>query len=125
MILSIPFQTTDWNALPAVEQGGESGTAYRRTLTFGDLRIRCVEYSAGYKADHWCERGHILYCVEGEIMTELSDGTTFTLKKGMSYQVSDYISSHRSYTISGAKLFIIDGGFLNPVKTVHKKGIWM
>lgn len=109
---TIPFQTTDWNAAPATVHQGETGTAYWKTLQYNDLRIRRVEYSKNYKADHWCRRGHILYCIEGEITSELSDGRTFTLSAGMSYQVSDDVSEHRSTSVNGATLLIIDGGFL-------------
>jgi hypothetical protein len=109
---TIPFHTTDWSAVPATRHQGESGYALWHTLSFGDLRIRLVEYSAGYIADHWCEQGHILYCLEGELDTELKDGSMVRLFPGMSYQVSDGLSAHKSRTSVGAKLFIVDGGFL-------------
>jgi hypothetical protein len=109
---TIPFQTTDWNAAPRTVHPGKTGTAYWKTLQYGDLRIRKVEYSKNYRADHWCKRGHILYCLEGEIISELADGRIFTLTAGMSYQVSDDASSHRSFSKNGATLLIIDGGFL-------------
>ncbi|MFZ6000842.1 MAG: DHCW motif cupin fold protein [Bacteroidota bacterium] len=108
----IPFQVTDWSQYPETVHAGESGEAKWKTLSFGDLRIRQVEYSANYKADHWCSKGHIIYCIEGEFTTELSDGRTFTLTPGMTYQVSDDLSFHRSTTKTGVKLLIIDGGFL-------------
>jgi len=70
---------------------------------------RLVEYSAGYLADHWCDLGHVLYVIEGELDTELRDGRTFRLLPGMSYQVSDRgDAAHRSSTQTGAKLFIVD-----------------
>ena len=87
--------------------------------------MRLVEYSAGYKANHWCKKGHILFCLEGELTTELKDGRQFILKKGMSYQVSDDVSAHRSSTVTGAKLFIVDGGFLQIEKMKFERGIWM
>jgi hypothetical protein len=108
----IPFQTTDWEAITPVVYPGETGTAQWRTREFGNLRIRMVDYSENYKADHWCEKGHIVFCVEGEMTTELSDGSLFVLKKGMSYTVSDRLSSHRSVTQKGARIFIVDGAFL-------------
>jgi quercetin dioxygenase-like cupin family protein len=104
----IPFSTTDWSTIPAVEHQGESGMAYWRTRNFGDIRVRMVEYSAGYLADHWCVKGHILFCIEGELQTELDDGRTFALKPGMSYQVADNAEAHRSSTAHGARLFIVD-----------------
>lgn len=109
---SIPFQITDWESVPVTEHPGESGVAFWKTLQFGDLRIRMVEYSANYLADHWCSKGHIIYCIEGEMECELSDGKKRILSKGMTYEVSDGMSSHRSFSKDGVKLLIIDGGFL-------------
>ena len=121
----VPFQTIDWSHLETTEHKGETGIANWRTIQWGDLRVRVVEYSPGYKANHWCTKGHILLVLEGELITELTDGRTFTLKPGMSYQVSDDVSAHRSYTTQGAKLFIVDGGFLQIKKRYLPKGIWM
>jgi hypothetical protein len=104
----IPFATTDWSDIEHTEHGGESGLAYWRTCNFGDLRVRMVEYTPGYLADHWCEKGHILLCLEGELHTELEDGRTFVLTPGTSYQVADHAEPHRSSTSTGAKLFIVD-----------------
>jgi hypothetical protein len=109
---TIPFQTTDWNTTPFTVHPGETGTAYWKTLNYGNLRIRKVKYSENYKADHWCSLGHILYCLEGEIVSELADGRSFSLSAGMSYQVSNGASSHRSISKNGATLLIIDGDFL-------------
>lgn len=105
---SIPFSTTDWSQVESTEHKGERGHALWRTRQFGDVRVRMVEYSAGYEADHWCAKGHILLCLEGELHTELQDGRVFTLRPGMGYQVADNAESHRSSTESGAKLFIVD-----------------
>lgn len=121
----VPFQTTDWSTVTRTEHAGERGIAHWRTLQWGDLRIRYVEYSAGYQANHWCTKGHILFCLEGELTTELRDGRMFVLKPGMSYQVSDEESAHRSFTETGAKLFIVDGGFLNVEKKRIQRGVWM
>lgn len=108
-IPTLPFTVTDWGAVPATVHAGETGEATWRTFTIGDLRVRMVEYSAGYLADHWCDRGHVLYVLEGELETELRDGRTFSLKPGMSYQVSDHgDAAHRSSTRTGARLFIVD-----------------
>jgi hypothetical protein len=107
-IEAFPFATTDWEGIPVVEAQGTSGTARRRTLQLGEIRVRLVEYSPGYSADHWCEKGHILYCLGGSLQTELRDGRTMTLTAGMSYQVGDGIDAHRSSTVTGAKLFIVD-----------------
>jgi hypothetical protein len=108
-IPSLPFTVTDWAGMPVTEHKGETGKAAWRTFSVGDLRVRMVEYSAGYQADHWCDRGHVLYVLEGELDTELRDGRKFKLMAGMSYQVSDFgDAAHRSSTRTGAKLFIVD-----------------
>jgi hypothetical protein len=104
----IPFGTTDWVAVPPTTHKGEVGTATWRTRQFGDIRVRMVEYSPGYVADHWCEKGHILLCIDGELTTDLRDGRAFTLRPGMSYQVADGAEPHRSHTAKGARLFIVD-----------------
>src|SRR6185369_3839155 len=109
---AIPFQAVDWSAIPKTEHPGETGKALWQTLRFNGLRIRLVEYSAGYMADHWCQVGHIVHCLEGEFISELEHGEKFILKKGMSYVVSDDMSSHRSSTKLGVKLLIMDGAFL-------------
>ena len=107
-ISGIPFGITDWSQIPRTEHRGERGAAYWRTQHFGDIRVRMVEYSPGYLADHWCQKGHVLLCVEGELETDLTDGRTFKLTPGMSYQVADGAEPHRSHTAKGARLFIVD-----------------
>jgi quercetin dioxygenase-like cupin family protein len=107
-IAAIPFGTTDWSDIAPIEHKGDVGTAFWRTRNFGSIRVRMVEYTPGYTADHWCSKGHILLCLEGELHTELEDGRRFILKPGMSYQVADNAEPHRSTTATGAKLFIVD-----------------
>ncbi|MDY7532881.1 DHCW motif cupin fold protein [Pseudomonas sp. Bout1] len=107
-LTAIPFGTTDWSKIEPVLHPGETGSAYWRTCQFGSTRVRRVEYSAGYLADHWCWRGHILLCLEGELHTELEDGRQFTLTAGMSYQVGNDMEGHRSSTRLGATLFVVD-----------------
>ena len=104
----MPFGTTNWETVERTEHKGETGTAYWRTRQFGAIRVRMVEYTAGYLADHWCSKGHVLLCLEGELHTELQDGRMFVLKPGMSYQVADNAEAHRSFTATGAKLFVVD-----------------
>jgi len=104
----IPFGITDWSSVPTTERRGLSGLALWRTIDCGGIRVRMVEYTPGYVSDHWCTKGHILLCLEGELHTELEDGRTFVLKPGMSYQVADNAEPHRSSTPVGAKLFIVD-----------------
>jgi len=107
-ISDLPFGTTDWAAVPATRHAGETGEALWRTRQFGDVRVRMVEYSPGYRADHWCAKGHFLLVIEGELTTELADGRVFVLRPGTSYQVADGAEPHRSRTAAGARLFIVD-----------------
>ena len=108
-IQDIPFGTTDWSAVEATAHPGETGSALWRMRDFGEIRVRMVEYSPDYRADHWCEKGHILLCLAGELTTVLADGRTFVLTPGMSYQVADNADAHRSSTgPAGATLFIVD-----------------
>lgn len=104
----IPFETTDWSVVERTEHKGEQGVAYWRTCQFGSIRVRLVEYTPGYLADHWCSKGHILLCLESELITELQNGRKFVLTLGMSYQVSDNMEPHRSFTPVGAKLYVVD-----------------
>jgi len=107
-ISDIPFGTTEWAMIEPTEHPGEFGTAVWRTRTFGAIRVRMVEYSVGFRADHWCDKGHILLCLSGELETELRDGRRFRLRPGVSYQVADGAELHRSYSATGATLFIVD-----------------
>ena len=108
----IPFQLIDWSKIDKTEHEGQTGSSTWQTREFEGLRIRIVEYTAGYLADHWCRKGHIVHCLEGAFVSELENGELFTLTAGMSYIVSDNLSSHRSVSESGVKLLIIDGDFL-------------
>jgi len=106
---ALPFTTTDWSTIAPTTHPGVRGVATWRTFTAGALRVRLVEYSKDYLADHWCDRGHVLFVVAGVLHTELRDGRTFALTAGMSYQVSNHgDASHRSSTEHGATLFIVD-----------------
>jgi quercetin dioxygenase-like cupin family protein len=108
----IAFETIDWTDVEKIAHQGETGTAYWQTKLYDGLRIRLVEYSENYVADHWCKKGHIVHCLEGAFVSELENGETFTLTKGMSYVVADEMSSHKSIAKNGVKLLIIDGDFL-------------
>jgi hypothetical protein len=107
-ILDVPFHTTDWSQVTATTHPGEGGVAYWRTREIGNIRVRMVEYSPGYLADHWCERGHVLLVLKGELVTELKNGESHVLRAGQSYQVADGAMPHRSRTDGGATLFIVD-----------------
>jgi len=104
----IPFGVTDWATIKPTEHPGETGFALWRTCQFGSIRVRKVEYSPGYRADHWCSKGHVVLCLKGELTTELADGRIFVLTPGLSYQVADGDDAHRSMTTEGAELFIVD-----------------
>ena len=108
----IPFQTIDWASIEKIEYKGDTGVAIWQSVQFGGLRIRLVEYSKGYLADHWCQKGHIVHCLDGEFISELKTGEKIKLTKGQTYVVSDELSSHRSVSENGVKLLIIDGDFL-------------
>lgn len=113
---TIPFQTIDWNQIETTEHKGTTGMAYWQTVLLDSLRIRKVVYSENYLADHWCQKGHIVQCLDGEFISELENGETFKLTKGMTYIVSDDLSSHRSVTANKVTLLIIDGSFLKTNK---------
>ena len=103
-----PFEILDWSSVPTEEQRGETGFAYRQVKWMNNTRVRMVEYSASYKADHWCKKGHILHCIEGEMETELEDGRILKLSAGNTYFVGDNNEPHRSSTLTGCRLFIVD-----------------
>jgi len=111
---NILFNNIDWSAVAKEEHKGEQSTSYWQTRLFDGLRIRIVEYLPGYITDHWCRKGHIVHCLEGEFINELENGEQTLMKKGDTYVVSDNLSTHKSHTQHGAKLLIIDGGFLTP-----------
>jgi hypothetical protein len=108
----ISFQTIDWSRLPTTIHQGQTGKSISQIIEYPGLRIRMVEYTAGYLADHWCQKGHFVYCLEGEVISEQENGEQYILKQGMGYIVSDDMSSHRSRTENKVKLLIIDGDFL-------------
>jgi len=110
--MEIPFTVIDWSSIPKIENQGEAGKSVQQSIQFQDLKVRVVEYSPGYFANHWCQKGHVVYCLEGSFESHMENGEKFYLTKGMTYVVSDQMSSHRSSTVEGAKLLIIDGGFL-------------
>lgn len=107
-IAGVPFLPLDWSDVPPTEHPGETGTARWRTIEAGNVRVRMVEYSANYLADHWCSRGHVILVLEGTLITELHDGRSFVMTAGQGYTVSDEEAPHRSRTAKGAKLFIVD-----------------
>jgi hypothetical protein len=109
---NIPFQIINWENISKEKHLGETGLSFWQTLQYEGLRVRIVTYEAGYLADHWCQKGHIVHCLEGSFKNELEDGAYTMMEKGMTYIVSDNLSSHRSYSENGTTLLIIDGDFL-------------
>lgn len=105
---AFPFQTLDWSIIPKEERTAITGTAHWQVFMMNDIRVRMVTYSANYFADHWCKKGHIIFCLEGEMETELEDGRKFTLSKGMTYHVGDDCEAHRSRSKNGCVLFVVD-----------------
>ena len=110
--MRIPFEAIDWSQLPATLVNGTTGTATMRIIQHDGLRIRLVEYSANYLADHWCQLGHLVFVLEGELINEHEDGRVNVLMAGMSYHVSDGLSSHRSRTQGPVRMIVVDGEFL-------------
>jgi uncharacterized cupin superfamily protein len=107
-LTDIPFRTIDWSRVEPSTHAGAPGTATWRTVQAGRVRVRMIDYSRGYVADHWCEKGHIVLVVEGELVTDLRDGRSVTLRAGESYVVADGDGAHRSRAPTGARLFIVD-----------------
>ncbi len=115
-MMNILFQTIDRTSVEKSEHKGETGTAYLQTVQSERLRIRILEYSDRYSADHWCQKGDIVHCLESEFMSELSTCEKIKLTQGETYVVSDELSSHRSVSAGGVKLLMIDGDFLRKIQ---------
>ncbi len=103
-----PMSITDWKTVPVTRHAGDAGYALWRTREFGGIRVRMVEYSPGYRADHWCAKGHVLLCLEGSLEVTVRDGPVYQLGPGQSYHVGDGDPPHRSHSPAGAQLFIVD-----------------
>ena len=112
----IPFQKIQWNLIQQEKTEGDTGFSLSQIFELQGLKIRIVEYSNSYLADHWCQKGHIVHCLEGSFITELQSGEKIELCKGETYVVSDNLSSHRLYSETGVKLLIIDGDFLKQLE---------
>jgi hypothetical protein len=110
--MKIPFQQIDWNTITENETTGSKSSALSRVVEIDGLRVRILQYEEGYLADHWCQKGHVVHCLEGSVETQMENGEKYLLKKGMTYVVSDGMSSHRSYSPGGARLLVVDGEFL-------------
>lgn len=107
------FQTTDWQNLPATQHVGETGFVLMKTVWLDHIKIRQIKYSANYKADHWCSKGHIIYCLNGEYELHLKDGSIHKFSQGMGYQTFDNAENpHMAVSKNGCLLFVVDGDFL-------------
>ena len=122
-VLKIPFELVSWSHIEATEHCGKTGKAYCKTIQLEGFRICMVDYSAEYKAAHWCYKGHVLYCISGKMIIEFEDGSCYILREGMSYYVSASDIGHRNLTKNGAQVFIVEGDFLNadPIKNLQQK----
>jgi hypothetical protein len=107
-MMALAMSVTDWDQVESLKHPGETGVAIWKTRNFGDIRVRMVEYSPGYAADHWCSKGHVLLCLSGALDIALANGKQLGLKAGQSYHVGDGDPPHRSSTTTGATLFIVD-----------------
>jgi len=108
-IQNLPFRLTDWSKVPTIEYKGETGTSYWQVFEEGNIRVRIVEYSPGFRSDHWCPKGHILLVLEGDLTIELKNGQVYRMPPGTSFQASnDDANPHMAYTDKGAKVFIVD-----------------
>ena len=107
-ISSFPFSLIDFKTVVPIRYKGETGFADWQTITKNEYRIRLVTYSENYLADHWCNKGHFIFCVEGEMETTLENGTKHLLQKGMRYSVGDNSNAHKSFSKNGCTLFIVD-----------------
>lgn len=107
-IQEVPYSQIRWDMIPPKSYPGITGEAIWRTYEMGNIRVRMVEYTPGYFADHWCSKGHVILLLEGELSTELSDGRIIHSKAGETVVVGDDTNPHRSSTQTGAKLYIVD-----------------
>lgn len=107
-IPSFPFQIIDWSTVPTERHEGETAYALWQVFKVGEIRVRRMEYTPGYKADHWCSKGHIIHCLEGSMTTELEDGRLMELTAGATYVVGDNNEAHRTFTEGGCVLFVVD-----------------
>lgn len=105
---AFPFSITDFADITPEIKPGITGFAEWRTFYRDDVRIRQVTYSPEYLADHWCSKGHIIFCIEGSMETELANGSKHTLSKGLIYTVGDDSDAHRTYSKQGCVLLIVD-----------------
>ncbi len=105
---NVPFTVTDWTKLSSVGIRGERGKAVSKELNQGSARVRLVDYSADYKSDHWCTKGHIVLVLEGDLTIELNDGMSYELEGDMSLQVGDDVVPHLVRSKGGARVIIFD-----------------
>jgi hypothetical protein len=106
---NLAIGAVDWRRLPAVAHAGETGTATARTHDLGGVQLRVVQYGAGYRADHWCAKGHVVHVLAGDLVIEHDDGRRFALSAGMTWHAPDDTGPpHRVLCEHGATVFIVD-----------------
>jgi len=104
----LPLGLTDWSQIPESVHPGAPGTATVRSRQLGDIQLRLLVYSPNYVADHRCQKGHIVYVIQGQVVTEHRETTNYTLESGTTYHVPDNGPPHRAVSHGGATVFIVD-----------------
>jgi hypothetical protein len=103
------FYSIDWDMFKTKKYKGESGSSYWRTVEMDGFRLRMVDYSPGFRSDHFCCKGHIILVEEGMLSLKMNSGGIVNIEKGMSLLIGDSIrDSHQAFTNEGARVFIVD-----------------
>jgi hypothetical protein len=106
---NLPLGAIDWTEIAPALMKGETGTVTQRVREFGPNRLRLVEYGAGYLADHWCHKGHVIHVLKGDLDIEYEDGTKTALSAGLTWHVGDDTGApHRVRCARGSIVFIVD-----------------
>jgi len=109
MILeNINTQLIDWESTAPIETKGKTGVNTAHEFSSGGYKIRLLVYSSNYESDHWCEKGHIIHCIEGSMMLKIKDRKDIYLSAGKSLLLGEG-DHHMAVTGDvSAKIFIID-----------------
>ena len=107
-IENVPFTTISWENQRAITVPGETGFAIVKAVQAGEICLRLVEFTPGYRADHWCSKGHVVFVLSGSLSTVLRDGRAFEAVAGSSFHVGDEEDHHLVETSNGATVFIVD-----------------
>lgn len=98
----------NWELSQAEKSLGTSGFVFSKSVDLGTIRMRQLSFSENYEADHWCEKGHIIHVLAGELIIEYQDGSQVTIPTGQSLILGDSISLHKAKTESESTVLIID-----------------